>query len=393
MDRISSLRVWAVVALLLVPLPARAQAPVPPAPVTVATAFGNAMRAWMAAHGVGKGSVAVMRDDRLVYADGFGGRSASERVGVWSLSKAITATCVAALVREGRLGFDDPIGQHLQPLFRVHGAPADPRLPRVTVWQLVTHRSGFATSVGGNRFAPGLAGVLRRSESSAATSVMLMPEILKLTLAEAPGAKFQYSNVGYLLLGRLIAAVTGQDYATACARRVLAPAGIRGAALEPTWGAVTDSAAGWHLTGPEYLAFARLLRSNQLAVLDTAAQARIRTVEEHWINDEKINAYTLGVNVRPVKGASSNLFHTGGWDWRQTDAAGGAIDQNSGTLFVLAGDGIAWFAAFDRLARETEQQARRELAEAMWRARQSVTTWPATDAFATFGVGPVKADR
>lgn len=49
------------------------------------------MRRWMTAHNVPRGSVAVMRDNRLVFAAGCGGRRPDERVPVWSMSKAITA--------------------------------------------------------------------------------------------------------------------------------------------------------------------------------------------------------------------------------------------------------------------------------------------------------------
>jgi hypothetical protein len=56
---------------------------------TLAGAFNAEMRTWMGAHGVARSSLAVMRDGRLVHVAGFGDRGASERVGVWSLSKAI----------------------------------------------------------------------------------------------------------------------------------------------------------------------------------------------------------------------------------------------------------------------------------------------------------------
>jgi CubicO group peptidase (beta-lactamase class C family) len=80
--------------------------------------FDDAMRTWRAAHGVSRASVAVMHDDRLVFAAGYGGRGANERVPVWSLSKAITALCIATLIRDGRLSFLDPIGRLLAPIFQ-----------------------------------------------------------------------------------------------------------------------------------------------------------------------------------------------------------------------------------------------------------------------------------
>lgn len=55
---------------------------------TVAAAFDGTMRAWIEKYGV----------------------AANERVAVWSMSKAITALCLATLVQEHKLRFDDPIG-------------------------------------------------------------------------------------------------------------------------------------------------------------------------------------------------------------------------------------------------------------------------------------------
>jgi CubicO group peptidase (beta-lactamase class C family) len=348
---------------------------------TVAEAFDAEMRAWMAAHGIVRGSLGVMRDGRLVHVAGFGDRGADARAGIWSLSKAITATCVATLARDKVLSFDSPIGPLLSATFQRHGAPADPRLERATVLHLISHRSGIPSRVGGNRFAPGTGDLLRTHEPPAATVHQLLPEILKLRLTHEPGAEFQYSNVGYLLLGRIVEQATGKSYAQACAERVLRPSGVTDAGLHPKWGRLLDSAAGWELSAAEYLAFARQLRPNRKSILDAATHALLVKPDGFWRDDRKQTAYTLGVIVWPVANALPGLSHTGGWDWAQKDARGGPVDENPGTLFVLASDGVAWFVSFDPLARAGEQRAREELDQAMWRARRSVTDWPSKDLF------------
>jgi CubicO group peptidase (beta-lactamase class C family) len=340
----------------------------------------------MTAHGIVRGSLAVMRDGRLVHVAGFGDRGGDARVGVWSLSKAITGTCVATLARDKLLSFHSPIGPLLSATFQRHGAPADPRLERVTVLQLISHRSGIPSRVGGNRFAPGTGDLLRTQEPPAATAHQLLPEILKLRLTQEPGAVFQYSNVGYLLLGRIVEQATGKSYAQACAERVLQPSGIAGAGLHPKWGRLLDSAAGWELSPAEYLAFARQLRPNRKSVLDAAAQALLVKPDGFWRDDRRLTAYTLGVIVWPVANALPGLSHTGGWDWAQKDARGGPVDENPGTLFVLTSDGVAWFVSFETLSRADEQRARSDLDSAMWRAKRAVTTWPSNDLFSAHHV-------
>jgi CubicO group peptidase (beta-lactamase class C family) len=348
---------------------------------TVAEAFDAEIRAWMAAHGIVRGSLGVMRGGRLVHVAGFGDRGADARAGIWSLSKAITATSVATLARDKLLSFDSPIGPLLSATFQRHGAPADPRLERATVLHLISNRSGIPSRVGGNRFAPGTGDLLRTHEPPAATVHQLLPEILKLRLTHEPGAEFQYSNVGYLLLGRIVEQATGKSYAQACAERVLRPSGVTDAGLHPKWGRLLDSAAGWELSAAEYLAFARQLRPNRNSVLDADTHALLVKPDGFWRDDRKQTAYTLGVIVWPVANALPGLSHTGGWDWAQKDARGGPVDENPGTLFVLASDGVAWFVSFDPLARAGEQRAREELDQAMWRARRSVTDWPSKDLF------------
>src|SRR5262245_48907514 len=106
-----------------------------------AETFDSAMRHWMAAHAVPRGSVAVTCHNRLVFAGGYGGRGVNERVPVWSLSKAITALCIASLIRDDRLGLNEAIGPHMTKAFEKFGGPTDERLAQVTVAQLLSHRN------------------------------------------------------------------------------------------------------------------------------------------------------------------------------------------------------------------------------------------------------------
>jgi CubicO group peptidase (beta-lactamase class C family) len=356
---------------------------------SVAAAFDGAMRRWMASHDVSRASVAVMRDNRLVFAAGYGGRSATERVAVWSLSKAVTAICIATLVQDKKLRFDDPIGPLLAPVFRKFGEPADERLERVTVAQLLSHRSGLPEVVGDNRFAPGMFQILRKTPPSDATVDMLMSPIMKLTLAKAPGSEYAYSNVGYLLLGQIIETLTGTPYDRACGDRVLAKAGIKQPRLDQKWGRLLQSSAGWALSGPEYLGFARLLWPKQKGPMTQATHDWLRSADGKWTDDRRTIAYTLGVRLLPIANAQPNIFHGGGWLWQQSDAAGGAINEKRGTWFVLTGDGVAWFASYDGVHGITDRAAVSDLQEDLWRARRSVASWPDQDDFPAMGVGPI----
>jgi CubicO group peptidase (beta-lactamase class C family) len=213
-----------------------------------------------------------------------------------------------------------------------------------------------------------------------------MPEILQSRLSRDPGRQYEYSNVGYLLLGQIIEARTGEPYAEACRRRVLDKAGIRNAALDPVWGGLLHSAGGWSLNGPEYLAFLRVLHPREPDRLSPEMRAWLTDGRGKWIDEAAGRAYTLGVVVNlPAK----TLFHSGSWTWRQANAAEGPIAFKQGTWAVLAADGTAWFASFDTVTSAEDPEAIRALDAALWRARRTTTAWPDVDLFERFGVGPV----
>jgi CubicO group peptidase (beta-lactamase class C family) len=126
------------------------------------------------------------------------------------MPKDVTALCLATLIQDQKLRFEDPIGPLLEPVFMKYGEPADERLRNITVAQLLTHRGGLPYAFSdGSRFAPGAVELLQRRPLSETKVDMLMPAIFKLGLATDPGSKHIYSNVGYLLLGQIIETARG----------------------------------------------------------------------------------------------------------------------------------------------------------------------------------------
>ena len=351
-----------------------------------AETFDSAMRHWMAAHAVPRASVAVTCHNRLVFAGGYGGRGVNERVPVWSLSKAITALCIASLIRDNRLGLNEAIGPHMTKAFEKFGGPTDERLAQVTVAQLLSHRSGIPRAVDDNLFAPGLVQLLRERPRNEARVEMLMPQILQAPLVREPGSDFEYTNMGYLLLGQVIEALTGQSYEAACAERVLAMAGIKSPKLDRDWGGIMQAASGWSLSGCEYLAFARLLSARPSKLFKAEVAEFLCTPDGKWMNPERTAAYTLGVITRPAEGKEPTFLHSGGHNWNQSDAAGGPIDEARGTSFALTGDGIAWFASYDGLSAGTNPEATAALDREFGKAREHNSSWPDTDGFAALGI-------
>jgi len=331
--------------------------------------FDIIMQRWMAAHAVPRGSIAVMCDERLVVAAGYGGRGADDRVPIWSLSKAITALCIASFIREGKLRLDDPIGPYLACAFAKFGQPADARLTRITVAQLLSHRSGIPRAVGDNLFAPGLVQLLRERPVREARIEMLMPRILECRLVRDPGIEFEYTNMGYLLLGQIIEALAGHSYEEACTKRVLAMAGVANPGLDADWGGIMQAASGWSLSSPEYLAFTRLLRVRPPWLFTRDLAEFLCTPHGKWMDAGRTAAYTLGVII---EGPGPTFLHSGGHNWKQDDAAGGPIDEARGTSFALLPGGSAWVASYDGLSAGTNPQAAVELGQQLCRACEQI---------------------
>ena len=94
-------------------------------------------------------SLAVVKDDKVVFAKGYGVRElgkaeavdADTLFAIASNTKAFTSAALAVLVDEGKLKWDDPVSKYL-PSFQLY----DPFVTReITVRDLLSHRSGLAT--------------------------------------------------------------------------------------------------------------------------------------------------------------------------------------------------------------------------------------------------------
>ena len=138
------------------------------------------------------------------------------RFNLASAGKMFTAVAIAQLVDAGKVSLEDPIGGFVSGL--------SPTVAAVSVRQLLTHSSGL-----GNYFTPEHLGDVAKARSASD----LLPLVAGESLAFAPGARFDYSNSGFVLLGVLIEQVSGERYDAYLARHVFAPAGMTASGMDP----------------------------------------------------------------------------------------------------------------------------------------------------------------
>ena len=130
-----------------------------------------------------------------------------------SLTKPVaTATSIMLLVERGRLRSEDRVAQHW-PEFGKHGKD------RVTVEQLLLHTSGLIADNPETDYRDGKANALER--------------ICDLKLAAAPGARFTYSDVGYVVLGELVERVSGSPLEQFAQKYIFQPLGMRETTFRP----------------------------------------------------------------------------------------------------------------------------------------------------------------
>jgi uncharacterized protein YbbC (DUF1343 family) len=123
-----------------------------------------------------------------------------------SLTKPIaTATSIMVLADRGRVGLDEPV-LHFLPEFWMR----DKRT--ITVRQLLTHVSGFPAETIYEDYKHGRTDTLRRLANTA--------------LITAPGTRFIYSDIGFLILEDVVARVSGKDIAAFTAENVFRPLGM-----------------------------------------------------------------------------------------------------------------------------------------------------------------------
>lgn len=132
--------------------------------------------------------------------------TADTRFNLGSINKTFTAISIAQLVQQGRLSLDDVLAKHLADY------PNREAAARITIRDLVTHRSGVAQ-------------FMRTGFGDA--SVAEMTRIVGLEpQAFDPGARQEYSNGGYVVLGRVIEVVSGKSYSTYVSEHIYGPAGM-----------------------------------------------------------------------------------------------------------------------------------------------------------------------
>jgi CubicO group peptidase (beta-lactamase class C family) len=253
---------------------------------------------------------AVFGPDGVLWNGAFGTTASQYRVG--SITKTFTAVAVLQLREEGALELDDLLVEHVP----------DAPYPEASLRDLLAHRSGLTAEPSGPWWerSPGVEWSELVRTNRSATRVL------------PPHARFHYSNLGYALLGEVVARHRAASWYDAIRAGLLEPLGmhettylpLEGAAqgtsrdpgtgelvAEPAFDSVAMAPAGqlWS-TVPDLVRWGSFLVDGGKGVASPAVLVEMRTASSADPDTQHTGAYGLGLRLR-WRGSSTLIGHTG----------------------------------------------------------------------------------
>jgi CubicO group peptidase (beta-lactamase class C family) len=260
-----------------------------------------------------------------------------------SISKSFTALAVMQLVEAGKVGLDTGVSHYLAVF---SGQPAE----AITIRQLLSHTSGFST----------LQGNLSPTQISQNTDALArqVDRLAGMTPAYRTADKWEYSNVNYQILGRLIEVVSGQTYQAFIATNIMAPVGMKHSFVSD--GEIHDAMASGHRP---WFGSKRPLAVNQTD-LGTAPQGGIIASASDLARylvmmmngkDDVLSAKGKAAMMRPASDASpfygfgwfvdsgkKTVYHTGNSVGYESLATMVPAEKKGVVVLVNAGSGIGF---------------------------------------------------
>lgn len=167
--------------------------------------------------------ILVLHEGNVVFRKAYGSRSLQPTrtpmsvdtvFDMASLTKPIaTATSIMLLVEQGKLRLGDRVVQHLS-AFGKNGKD------QITIEQLLLHTSGLIADNSEKDYRDGRDKALER--------------INDLSLPAEPGARFTYSDVGYIVLGELVERLSGKSLEVFARENIFSPLGMKETGFRPT---------------------------------------------------------------------------------------------------------------------------------------------------------------
>lgn len=267
-------------------------------------------------------TVLIAQADKILYRKAFGMANLELKVQMTpenvfqlaSITKQFTSVAILMLMEQGKLSLQDPLSKFVADF---------PRGNEITVHHLLNHTSGITSYT-------------NLPEFRAKTRLDLIPEKIidsfkDLPLEFDPNEKYAYSNSGYVLLGHIIAQLSGMTYGEFIQTHIFDRLGMTSSCYADTYKIIAKRASGYQLyegrhENAEYMsptipyaAGALMSTIDDMFLWNRAIQNNVLIAESsrrmaftnHVLSNGKPTNYGYGWAIDEIEGISS-LEHTGG---------------------------------------------------------------------------------
>jgi len=180
------------------------------------------------------GALLVAKDGKPIVEGAYGGNDIDTKFRFGSMGKMFTAVAALQLLQAGKLALDAPISRYLPDY-------PNKEVAAVTIDQLLTHTGGT-----GNIFSPEYFDHRLETREHQDYITLFGNRSPMFT----PGSRWDYSNYGMILLGRIIEVVSGQSYYEYTRAHIFEPLGMTATGNDPEDSHVPKLSVGYTHMGP-----------------------------------------------------------------------------------------------------------------------------------------------
>ena len=188
---------------------------------------GSAMQDMIARQEIAGAATVVVGREKLLHSEGHGfadvaakrPMTADTLCWIASMTKPVTGVAIMMLQDEGKLNVADPVAKYLPEFAALKSPSGQPA--NLTITQILTHTSGLGEATG-------------PAASQARTLADLVPVWLGAKMKYEPGAKWEYTQSGINLAGRIVEVVSGMTFDAFLQKRLFDPLGMKRTTFYPT---------------------------------------------------------------------------------------------------------------------------------------------------------------
>lgn len=190
----------------------------------------------------------VVLDGQLIYSGSFGHTNLEQQIPaqvkslfrIASMSKSFTALAILQLRDAGKLNLDDPAAKYLPEMKKLRYLTTD--APEITIRHLLTHGAGFPEdNPWGDR---------QLADSDAALRQFIKDGV---SFSNVPNVAYEYSNLGFALLGQIVQKVSGMDFQKYTTANIFKPLGMNATVWEYEQASKQNLALGYDWINESYV--------------------------------------------------------------------------------------------------------------------------------------------